>query len=220
MGEHNVISETAAGIKERLSSPYIVFFITAWIFHNWKLLIGLFSLKGSFASKVGVLEGYFNVYDLLFYPLLKSAGIFLLYIVVGVLFHFIYGAFKLALGKVDAALDKRDRYLVIENRKYSNAFYALIDNYYLRLLANSSETRLDHEIISMWFEQSNSDLNKEVFKLYEDEITRMRSTEDLNNVDHDLLESLREIGAIKYWGNTPYFTTKGLFFLFQMEKIK
>lgn len=203
-------------LKERFSSPYLAFFTTAWIFHNWKLLVALVTLDQSFYERIGHLQQFFNVWDLLWWPLLKAAGIFILYIIISLIAHAIYAWFKYGIGQIDEWVNKTNYHTQERAVVYETALIAFSSSEFLKKHFKNGVQGNDAKAISEWnrdFHLFKSQIQGNISGLFEqlDPQKPLIGTNDYQKqkfLDFDLVEKDPDDNYV--------FTTKGRYFYCQI----
>ena len=212
----SITSELLNSAKARLASPLLAFFVTTWIFHNWKLITAIFTLKLPYYEFVGRLETFFNHADLLWLPLLKSLIIFILYLLVSLVAHFIYSWFKFALSKIDSKVEKRDLYLNSQYDIYSTAFYVVSNSSFVQeTLKHAVIDERAAKMISSWQKswQSNKSLENAV-----EQLVNREPSEAMNSIsDAELVELVNLDLLTKKSSGDYYMTYKGAYF-YQLKK--
>lgn len=217
------IFSASDAIINRVKSPYIIIFITSWVFHNWQLITALVTLDLPYYQLVGRLEHFFNFRDLLLWPLAKSIGVYILYLVVTYLTKAAYSYTVFCISKTDDKINKRNEYLIQEAKTFRIAFFEFAQSKLLRKIYRDNDcgSSKQAESILMW-KESFDDAQKETGI---DSLLDHFSDTVLNNNQNSLTGDERTF-AIKYDlvslnKNAQYdLTLKGGYFIEKHEGVK
>ncbi|MBD3666779.1 MAG: hypothetical protein HUJ16_02390 [Kangiella sp.] len=121
--EQTGLFSASEALINKVKSPYIVIFITSWIFHNWKLITALITLDLPYYQLIGRLEGFFNLWDLLLWPVTKSLGIYLLFLILTFCTKVAYSFMLYKISEKDDKINDRHAHTERERSKYYTAFF-------------------------------------------------------------------------------------------------
>jgi hypothetical protein len=210
--EKGFTDQVLNSFKERFTSPYLAFFTTAWIFHNWKLITAILTLDHPFYERIGHLQQFFNTWDLLIHPVWKAGVIFLIYMLLSLIAHYLYSLFKKTVSWIDRHVSKSDQHLKDLSNTYQTAFYAVKNNGMIRVLIDKYPNEVTAKKIAVWVNCYNSDISSNETKKVIEKLEGIAIKNLAAKTGLEIMSVLEELKVVRYWRGAHIFTMKGLYY--------